>query len=75
MKAIARTLAAILVISIMGWFPAAAQAQALGAGFTQAGTPAVKGKVYSFAKIADGVYYTTSGWSHEYTRWRTTRLS
>ena len=60
MKSIARTLAVILTISIAACFSVETQAQSLGAAFTQAGTPAAKGKVYSFAKIADGVYYTTS---------------
>ena len=53
-------LAVILTLSIAAWFSTEARAQALGAGFTQAGTPAVSGKVYQFAKIADGVYYATS---------------
>jgi cyclase len=60
MKITARALAVILAISIPAWFSVEAQAQSLGAGFTQAGTPAGKGKVYSFDKIADGVYYATS---------------
>ncbi len=53
-------LAAVLVFSIAAWFSTEARGQALGVGFTQAGTPAVSGKVYQFAKIADGVYYATS---------------
>ena len=61
MKTTARALAVILTILIPGWFSGEVQAQSLGAGFTQAGTPAAKGKVYSFDKIADGVYYATSG--------------
>jgi cyclase len=60
MKAIARALTVVLAISFLAWFSVEAQAQNLGAGFSQAGTPAATGKVYSFAKIADGVYYATS---------------
>ena len=60
MKASTRTLAFILTLSIPAWFSADARAQALGAGFTQAGTLAATGKVYSFAKIADGVFYATA---------------
>jgi cyclase len=60
MNAIARALALILAISIPAWFSMEARAQSLGAGVSQAGTPAARGKVYSFAKIADGVYYATS---------------
>ena len=60
MKRSARALAILLAIALPALFSMEARAQALGAGFTQAGTPAVTGKVYSFEKIADGVYYTTS---------------
>jgi len=60
MKISVQVLAVILAISIQGWFSPEAHAQVLGAGFTQAGTPAATGKVYSFSKIADGVYYATS---------------
>jgi len=60
MKVTARALVVFLAISISGWFSLEAQAQSLGAGFSQAGTPAVSGKVYTFDKIADGVYYATS---------------
>ena len=49
-----------MILSIPAWFSVEARAQALGAGFTQAGTPAATGKVYSFTKIADGVFYATS---------------
>ena len=60
MKITARVLAVVVAISIPAWFSPAARAQNLGAGFSQAGTPAAAGKVYQFAKIADGVYYATS---------------
>jgi cyclase len=60
MKVSARALVVILALSITTWFSVEASAQALGAGFTQAGTPAATGKVYSFTKIADGVFYATS---------------
>jgi cyclase len=60
MKVLTRALALILAISIPAWFSVEALAQSLGAGITQAGTPSAKGKVYSFDKIADGVYYATS---------------
>lgn len=60
MKVTARALAVFLAISIPAWFSLEAQAQSLGAGFSQAGTPAASGKVYTFDKIADGVYYATS---------------
>jgi cyclase len=52
--------AVVLALSIAAMISSAARAQNLGAGFTQAGTPVVSGKVYQFAKIADGVYYATS---------------
>ena len=61
MKITARALAVILAIAVPACFSEEIQAQSLGAGFTQAGTPAAKGKVYSFDKIADGVFYATSG--------------
>ena len=51
MKTTARALAVILTILTPGWFSGELQAQSLGAGFTQAGSPAAKGKVYSFDKI------------------------
>jgi cyclase len=60
MKSTVRTISVILALTIAPWFAQRARAQALGAGFTQAGTPAATGKVYQFDKIADGVYYATS---------------
>jgi cyclase len=60
MKITTRALAVVLAMSIPAWFSPRAQAQNLGAGFSQAGTPAASGKVYQFTKIADGVYYATS---------------
>ena len=60
MKVTARALAVFLAISMPAWFSVEAQAQSLGAGFSQAGTPVASGKVYTFDKIADGVYYATS---------------
>ena len=63
MKVTVPALAVFLAISIPGWFSLQARAQSLGAGFTQAGAPAASGKVYSFDKIADGVYYATSSGS------------
>jgi hypothetical protein len=60
MKVTARALVVFLSISIPAWFSLEAQAQSLGAGFSQAGTPIASGKVYTFDKIADGVYYATS---------------
>jgi cyclase len=60
MKVIPRALSIFLAIATLAYISSEAQAQTLGAGFTQAGTPAATGKVYSFAKIADGVYYATS---------------
>src|ERR1019366_6170949 len=60
MKAAARALVVILAISILAWFSLEAQAQTQGAGNSQAGAQVVSGKVYSFEKIADGVYYATS---------------
>jgi glyoxylase-like metal-dependent hydrolase (beta-lactamase superfamily II) len=60
MKVASRALVVILAISILPWFSLEAQAQSQGASDSQAGAPVVSGKVYSFEKIADGVYYATS---------------
>ena len=60
MKVASRALVVILAISILPWFSLEAQAQSQGASDLQAGAPVVSGKVYSFEKIADGVYYATS---------------
>ena len=60
MKVKCGALAIVLAISIPAWFSPQAQAQSLGAGFSQAGTRAASGKVYEFDKVAEGVYYATS---------------
>jgi len=60
MKGTARALAVILVISIPAWFSSEAQAQSQVVGGARAAAPVISGKVYSFEKIADGVYYATS---------------
>jgi len=60
MNVTAWTVAVILAISIPAWFSLEAQAQSQGAGGLQAGAQVTLGKVYSFEKIADGVYYATS---------------
>jgi glyoxylase-like metal-dependent hydrolase (beta-lactamase superfamily II) len=54
-----RTVAAVLAIAALSWFPLQAQTVSQGADGKPAGTTVV-GKVYSFEKIADGVYYATS---------------
>jgi cyclase len=60
MKVTGVALAVALAISIPALITPRAQAQSLGAGFSQAGTHAASGKVYEFDKVADGVFYATS---------------
>jgi cyclase len=60
MKVPARAVTVLLAISIPAWFLLAAKAQTQGVGGSQTAAPTVSGKVYSFEKIADGVYYATS---------------
>src|ERR1700722_4033772 len=60
MKVPVRAVALLLAISIPAWFSLAAKAQTQGVGGSQTAAPTVSGKVYSFEKIADGVYYATS---------------
>jgi len=60
MKAAGRALALMLIILIPAALSLQVQAQSQGAGGSQTGAAVVSGKVYSFEKIADGVYYATS---------------
>jgi cyclase len=60
MKTAARALVVMIFSLIAAGLSFQVQAQSQTAGGSQAGAPVVTGKVYSFEKIADGVYYATS---------------
>src|ERR1700720_1478402 len=61
MKAKIRTLLVILAIAISVCFSLDATAGAQGGGGAPSSASTISGKIYQFEKIADGVYYATSG--------------
>jgi len=60
MKATARSILFILVLSAFACFSREAGAGAQGGSGSAAASSTISGKVYQFEKIADGVYYATS---------------
>ncbi len=60
MRTRSRLLAFVPVILFAAAFAFEASAAAQGERAPQSGGPAIAGKIYSFQKIADGVYYTTA---------------
>ena len=60
MKATARSILFILVLSAFACFSREAIAGAQGGSGSTAASSTISGKVYQFEKIADGVYYATS---------------
>ena len=60
MKTGMRAIAVVLAIAMSGWFSFEAHAGGQGGGGAPSAASTVSGKVYSFQKIAEGVYYTTS---------------
>jgi cyclase len=60
MKLGIRVVAVILAIAFSAVFSLEAHAGTQGEGGSKSGGPVISGKVYTFEKIAEGVYYTTS---------------
>jgi cyclase len=60
MKVRMRVVAVILAIAVPIVFSFEARASRQGEGAPQSGGPLISGKVYTFEKIAEGVYYATS---------------